>query len=130
MLTVSVTGLIGFIMTVIVAIKTKNISKKLEFITTAERYNDNKTRYREKLKGHKDSIDDFGLNKQLVIDILIDVRSFLAEYKLILSYPELFKIKFIIIRYLESNYYELDSHKINQYLAYIIGRLSKEETIK
>lgn len=124
---VSITGLIGFIMTIFVAIRTKKIDVKLEHITAAKSYNRNKVKYREKFKGHKASIDNSGLSRGLVTDILADFYSFREQYKIILSYPEKFKINFVIIKYLESNYYKLDSHKINQHLAYIIGRLSKEE---
>ncbi|NLI89771.1 MAG: hypothetical protein GX366_05120 [Epulopiscium sp.] len=117
-------------MTIIVTIKTKNIEKVLDHMTTAEKYNENKFVYREKFKGHKLSVDQSGLSRALVTDLLILVYSFLAEYKSLLSYAEFLKIKYIIIPYLERDYSKIDSHKTNQYLAYIIGRLSKEEKTK
>lgn len=126
---VSSAGLFGFFITLKVATKTKNIEKKLEFISTAENYNKNKITYREKFKGHKASIDSSGLSRKLVTDILTDVYSFLAEYKLILSYFERYKINYVIVNYLKKNYYTINEHETNQHLAYIIGRLSKEEKV-
>ncbi|WP_313758434.1 hypothetical protein [Tissierella sp.] len=117
-------------MTIFVAIKTKDIDTRLSQIEAAKSYNENKVRYREKFKGHKASIDNSGKSRGLVTDILADFHSFQKQYDEILSYPEKLKINFVIIRYLQKNYYKLDSYKISQHLAYIIGRLSKEEKVQ
>jgi len=118
---------LGFILTLFVFIRTENIDKKLEFMSTAENYNKGKNVYIEKFKGHKSTIDNIGHSRELVSDIVVDVYSFLAEYKTVFTYIELLKINFIILRYLKSDYQHLNGHKINLHLAYLIGRLSKEE---
>ncbi len=124
---VSISGILGFILSIYVTYKSSSISKTLNHITAAQNYNKYKTKFAARFKGYKDSIlkDDLK-TRQIVHAILEDIYKFEMQYEILLSLKDLSKLFFIKL-YLKKNFDKVDFDKVCAYLDFLIGRCYKEE---
>lgn len=124
---VSISGILGFILSIYVTYKSHSISKTLNHITAAQNYNKYKAKFAARFKGYKDSIlkDDLK-TRQIVHAILEDIYKFEMQYEILLSLKDLSKLFFIKI-YLKKNFDKVDFNKVCSYLDFLIGRCYKEE---
>lgn len=126
----SLCGIIGFILTVIVTIRTAKISKILKHNEIISRYNKERMGFQKAFEGHRKSITVDGLrSKQLQTDILKNVEAYRAEFSEILSLQEKIKLA-LFIRQLRKAPEYADYNLISNYLASISGRLSKKGDMK
>lgn len=126
----SLCGIISFILTVIVTIKTAKISKILKHNEITSRYNKERSGFQKAFEGHRKSITADGLHsKQLLTDILKNVEAYRAEFLEILSWRERIKLA-MFIRQLKKEPEQADYNLISNYLASISGRLSKKGDMK
>ena len=83
----SLCGVIGFVLTIIVTIKTSKISKILRHNAITSQYNKERIGFQNTFEGHRKSITVDGLqSKQLLTDILKNVEAYRADYNLICNY--------------------------------------------
>ena len=126
----SLCGIVSFILTVIVTIRTAKISKILKHNEITSRYNKERTGFQKAFEGHRKSITVDGLrSKQLLTDILKNVEAYRAEFSEILSWHEKVRLT-MFIKQLKKKPEQADFNSISNYLASISGRLSKKGDMK
>lgn len=69
-------GIIGFALTIFVAFKTRSISKELERIKTARKYNRSGLLYRETFKGHLETITKDEICDRQLVNLLGDLKGY------------------------------------------------------
>lgn len=129
----TVCGIIGFVLTIFVTIKTAKINKVLKYNKVTEQYNDDRKSYQRCFDGYKTTIIEDDLKTEKILkDLLSKVEAYLANFNEIISLREKFTLN-IFIRVLKKDYNELtdsDWNTICNYLAKLSGRLSKKEDQK
>ena len=126
----SICGIIGFILTLIVTIRTSNISKVLKHNAITSTYNRERKAFQNAFDGHRASIleDDMKTDRHLKA-VLANVESYYAEFHSILSVRE----KIILWRFkkvLKKEAKQVNFNTVCNYLALLSGRLSKKEVKK
>lgn len=123
----SLVGIIGFIMTVIVSVRTAKISKILKHNEVASQFNKERLSYQRTFEGHRKSIVEDGIkSNKLLKDILQNIEEYRTKFGVILS------VKERITLYMFSHLLRKESEKVNynrvsNCLAILSGRLSKKE---
>ena len=126
----SLCGIVSFILTVIVTIRTAKISKILKHNEITSQYNKERIGFQKTFEGHQKSITADGLrSKQLLTDILKNVEAYRAEFSEILSWYEKVRLT-MFIKELKKKPEQVDFNSISNYLASISGRLSKKGDMK
>lgn len=123
----SATGIAGFVLTIIVSIRTTKIGKILRYNQVTSQYNKERRGFQQTFEGHRKSIVEDGIkSNKLLKDILQNVEEYRAKFGEIMSFKE--KVTLTRFSYLlkkESN--KVDYNKASNYLASLSGRLSKKE---
>lgn len=126
----SLCGVIGFVLTIIVTIKTSKISKILRHNAITSQYNKERIGFQNTFEGHRKGITVDGLqSKQLLTDILKNVEAYRAKFSEILSWREKMRLA-MFIKQLKKEPNQADYNLICNYLASISGRLSKKGDLK
>ena len=129
----TISGIVGFILTIVVAIKTANINKVLKYNRITEQYNDDRMSFQRSFDGYKTTIIvDKLKTENLLKDILTKVESYRANFDEIISIREKITLN-LFIRILKKDFNEIDEsdwNKICNYLAKLSGRLTKKEEQK
>ena len=126
----SIAGIAGFILTILVTIRTNSISKILKYNQITAQYNKDRADYQKAFDGHRTSIleDNIRTNK-LLKDILSQVESYRNKFQEILPFKEQVTL-FLFQRLLQKDVNNVDWNKICNYLAILSGRLTKKEDFK
>lgn len=126
----NICSILGFILTIIVAIKTSKINNILKYNDTIVTYNKERKSFKNIFEGHRKSIDEDGVKSNGILkDILKDVEEYSSKFEDILKYKE----KILIYRFkniLKKEVDEVDFNKVSNYLAILTGRLSKKGDVK
>jgi len=126
----SLCGIIGFILTIFVAIRTSKISKILKRNEITSQYNKERLAFQNTFEGHRKSITVDGMrSKKLLTDILKNVEAYRAKFSEILSWREKVRLS-LFIRQLKKEPEQADYNLISNYLASISGRLTKKGDMK
>lgn len=126
----SLCGIIGLVLTIIVAIKTSKISKILKHNEITSQYNRERTSFQKAFEGHRKSITVDGLrSKKLLSDILENVEAYRIKFSVILSWHEKIRLA-LFVRQLKKKPEQADYNLISNNLASISGRLSKKGDMK
>ena len=126
----SISGIAGFCITIIVALRTVRINKILQFNEVASAYNKTRRAFQKTFDGHRTSIlEDNNRTDVLLKDILKQVESYDAQFHELLSLKErivLWRFK----RILRKRYDKVSFIAVCNHLAELSGRLSKHEEKK
>lgn len=123
----SICGIVGFILTVIVSIRTANISKVLRYNSITSQYNKERKAFQQTFEGHRKSIlEDDLRSEKLLKDILRDVEEYRIKFHELLSFREKFTM-ILFVHLLKKEARKVNYNWVCNYLAIISGRLSKRE---
>lgn len=126
----SLVGIIGFLLTICVSIRTKKISKILKYNSVTKEYNRERSKFQKAFEGHRSSILEDNLRtSKLLKDILRDVESYRIKFVEIISLKEKI-ILFRLIRILKKDALNADFNQVSTFLAILSGRLTKKEDYK
>lgn len=126
----SLCGILGFVLTIVVAVRTAKINKILRYNEITSRYNRERLKFQKIFEGHRMSITEDQIHtKQLLTDILKDVEAYRVQFSEILSWCEKIRLA-LFIRQLKKEPKRIDYNLISNYLASISGRLSKKGDMK
>ena len=124
---VTICGILSFVLSVIVTIRTAKISRILQFNNAANAYNKERQAFQKTFDGHRGSIlVDGNRSDKLLKDILAQVESYDSKFHKLLSVRE----KYILWRFkkiLMGKSNKVDFNSVCNYLAKLSGRLSKKE---
>jgi hypothetical protein len=123
-------GIAGFVLTIIVTIRTAKISKILRYNQVTSQYNKERTGFQKTFEGHRKSIIEDGLQSdKLLKDILKNVEAYRSKFQEILSLKDRFTL-FMFVRLLKKESNKVNFNSVCNYLAILSGRLSKKEDKK
>ena len=123
----SLCGIVGFILTILVSIRTSKINKILKYNQTTEQYNKERLRFQRAFEGHRKSIVEDNIKTEKIIkDILKNVEEYRIKFDFILSLKTKITL-YLFIFILKKDYKKVDFNKVCNYLAILSGRLSKKE---
>lgn len=126
----SLCGIIGFVLTIVVAVRTAKINKILRYNEITSRYNKERLKFQNRFEGHRMSITEDQIHtKHLLTDILKDVEGYRVQFSEILSLREKRNLS-MFIEELKKEPEQADYNLISNYLASISGRLSKKGDMK
>lgn len=126
----SIAGIVGFVLTILVSIRTEKITKILKYNQITSQYNKERAGYKKAFQGHIESIINDGIQTDAILkNILQNVEEYRLKYGEILSIKEKITL-FFFIRQLKKKASDVDFNKIANYLAKLSGRLSKKEEKK
>lgn len=126
----SLVGILGFILTVFVSIRTANISKILRSNQLTNQYNRERLAFQKAFIGHQKSIlEDEIRTDKLIKDILQQVESYRTKFSEIMTLHEKLTV-FRLIRLLKRRSDRADWNGICNCLALLSGRLSKKEDLR
>lgn len=127
---VSIFSLLGFLLTVFVAIRTNKISKIIHYNKVTEQYNEERLSFQKSFEGHRITIIKDNIKSDLILkDILRQVEEYRVKFDVILTIKERITL-FCFIRILKKESKEVDWNIVCNYLAKLSGRLSKKEDKK
>ena len=122
----SLVGIVGFVLTVFVSIRTSKISKILKYNQVTSQYNKERLAFQRTFEGHRKSIVEDGIkSNKLLKDILQNTEEYRIKFGEIMTLKEkitLFKFSQI----LKKEASKVDYNKVSNYLASLSGRLSKK----
>lgn len=123
----SLAGIIGFIMTVIVSVRTAKISKILKHNEVASQFNKERLSYQRTFEGHRKSIVEDGIkSNKLLKDILQNIEEYRTKFGVILSVKERITL-YMFSHLLRKESEKVNYNKVSNCLAILSGRLSKKE---
>ena len=123
-------GIVGFILTIVVSMRTAKISKILKYNATTTQYNKERKAFQNTFEGHRSSIIEDGLKtEKLLKDILKNVEEYSVKFDVILSTRDRITLWWFK-RILKKKYDTVNWNTICNYLAILSGRLSKKEEKK
>lgn len=126
----SLTGIVGFILTIIVSIRTAKISKILKHNEITSLYNKEHTSFKNAFEGHRQSIMEDSIQTDVILkNILQNVEEYLSKFDEIIPLKE----KIVLWRFsrlLKKKAEKVDFNDVCNYLAMLSGRLSKKEDKK
>ena len=126
----SLLGIVGFIMTLIVTIKTTKIAKILKYNQVTDTYNKERTAFQKAFEGHRSSIiEDEIKTDKILKDILKQVEAYRTKFNDILPLKERMALN-SFVKILKKPAEEVDFNSVCNYLATLSGRLSKKEDKK
>ena len=126
----SLVGIIGFVLTVFISIRTAKIGKILKYNQVTSQYNKERLGFQRTFEGHRKSIieDDLKSDK-LLKDILQNIEAYRTKFGEIMSFKEKTTL-FLFSQLLKKKSEKVDYNKVSNYLASLSGRLSKKEDEK
>lgn len=120
-------GIVGFILTIVVSMRTAKISKILKYNATTTQYNKERKAFQNTFEGHRSSITEDGLKtEKLLKDILKNVEEYSVKFDVILSTKDRITLWWFK-RMLKKKHDSVNWNSICNYLAILSGRLSKKE---
>lgn len=123
----SLLGITGFIMTLIVTVKTTKIAKILKYNQVTDTYNKERTAFQKAFEGHRSSIVEDGIKTDKILkDILKQVEAYRTKFNDILPLKERMALN-SFVKILKKPAEEVDFNSVCNYLATLSGRLSKKE---
>ena len=123
----SICGILGFILTIIVTIRTANISKILTYNEITARYNKERNAYQRTFEGHRQSIlEDNIKTDKLLKDILKNIEEYDSKYRALFSLQDKFNV-WRLKRLLRLEADEVNFNSVCNYLSALSGRLVKKE---
>ena len=126
----SLLGIAGFVMTLIVTIKTTKIAKILKYNHVTDTYNKERTAFQKAFEGHRSSIVEDGIKTDKILkDILKQVEAYRTKFNDILPLKERMALN-SFVKILKKPADEVDFNSVCNYLATLSGRLSKKEDKK
>lgn len=126
----SLTGFIGFILTILVSIRTAKINKILKYNEVTSLYNRERTGFKKAFEGHRQSIIEDEIRTDAILkNILQNIEEYRSKFAQILSIKEQFTL-WCFVRLLKKESSKVDFNKVCNYLAILSGRLSKKEDMK
>lgn len=126
----SLAGIIGFILTIFVTVRTAKISRILKYNDVTSLYNKERIAFKKTFEGHRQSIIEDRIETDTILkNILQNVEEYHAKFSEILSIREKITLWFFS-RLLKKKSSDVDFNKVCNYLAILSGRLSKKEDIK
>lgn len=126
----SLAGIVGFVLTIFVTIRTANISKILKYNDTTNLYNRERTAFKKVFEGHKQSIIEDGIKTDAILkSILQNIEEYRMKFSEILPLWEKITL-WNFVRLLKKDASKVDFNKVCNYLSTLSGRLSKKEDIK
>lgn len=126
----SLLGIVGFVLTVIVSLRTSKISRILKYNEVTSLYNRERTGFKNAFEGHRKSIAEDGIQTNSILKaILQNVEEYRAKFGEIFSIKERVTL-WCFIRLLKKDASDTDFNKICNYLAILSGRLGKKEATK
>ena len=126
----SLLGISGFVMTLIVTIKTTKIAKILKYNQVTDTYNKERTAFQKAFEGHRSSIVEDGIKTDKILkDILKQVEAYRTKFNDILPLRERIALN-SFVKILKKPAEEVDFNSVCNYLATLSGRLSKKEDKK
>lgn len=126
----SLVGIVGFVLTVLVSIRTAKISKILKFNQVTSQYNRERLAFQRTFEGHRKSIVEDGIkSNKLLKDILKNTEEYRVKFGEIMSLKEKFTL-FMFSQLLKKESDKVDYNKVSNYLASLSGRLSKKEDVR
>lgn len=124
---ISIAGLVGFLITIYLFFKTKNISKTLRNISIAKNFNKERNQSIERLKGFAtnfiEDLDNISLST-LRYDLHCELNILRSKYKTLFSFNERYKI-FVFIQMVSRK--KLDLNKTVLYINNTIAILSNKK---
>ena len=122
----SLLGIVGFILTLIVAFKTSKIAKVLRYNHVTETYNKERLGFQKTFEGHRASIIDEGIRTDKILkNILSNVEAYRTKFDDNLSFREKRTLN-SFVNILKKPATEVDFNTVCNYLAILSGRLSKK----
>lgn len=126
----SLVGILGFLLTVFVSIKTSNINKILKYNQITNKYNKERLGFQRAFSGHQKSIlEDEIRTDKLIKDILQQVESYRTKFWGIMPFRERLTV-YRLIYLLKRKSNKANWNGICNCLAALSGRLSKREDIR
>lgn len=123
----SLTGIIGFILTMFVSARTAKISKILKYNEVTNLYNRERTGFKRAFEGHRQSIMEDNIRTDTILkQILQNIEEYRAKFSGIFTVREKFTL-WCFIRLLKKDAKKVDFNVVCNYLAGLSGRLSKKE---
>lgn len=125
--TASLAGIFGFVLTVLVSIRTAKISKILKYNQVTGQYNKERLAFQRTFEGHRKSIVEDGIrSNKLLKDILQNIEAYRVKFGNIMSLKEKITL-FLFSQLLKKETERVDYNRVCNYLASLSGRLSKKE---
>ncbi|QHA36881.1 hypothetical protein D5E69_14355 [Rossellomorea marisflavi] len=116
-----VCSILGLILSVLLVFLTMNIKSKVYFLDETKRFNDNREKYQNKLKGYRDSIiKDHILTLGIISDITEEVYRF-DGFGRVNSILDKFHVR-KILTHLKKDTSKINKTKLAKQLSYIIIR--------
>lgn len=126
----SLCGIIGFVLTIVVTIRTNKISKILKRNQLTAQYNRERSGFQSAFEGHQASIMKDDLRTDAILkDILKNVEAYDAKFGELIPLRERFRL-YAFKRLLKKEAGKTNWNKICNYLAILSGYLSKKEEMK
>lgn len=126
----SICGIAGFILTIIVSIRTAKIGKILKYNQITSQYNRDRKAFQKVFEGHQASIFEDNLRSdKLLKEILKNVEAYQFNFHEILTAREKVTL-FLLKRLLKKESKHVNYNAIGNHLAFLAGRLSKKEEKK
>lgn len=126
----SLMGMVGFILTIVVTIRTAKIKNILKYNKVTQQYNEERKGFQQAFEGHSQSIIKDEMKTDAILkNILQNVESYREKFSEILSIREKITL-WLFARLLRKKAAEVDFNKVCNYLAKLSGRLSREEDMK
>ena len=123
----SLVGVVSFVLTVIVSIRTAKISKILKYNQVTSLYNKERLGFQRTFEGHRKSIIEDGIKSdKLLKDILQNIEAYRIKFGEIMSFKEKTTL-FFFSQLLKKESEKVNYNKVSNYLASLSGRLSKKE---
>ena len=122
----SLCGIVGFVLTVIVTIRTAKISKILRYNEITSSYNKERTGFQRTFEGHRVSITEDNIRTDKILkDILKNVEEYRIKFKEILSFQEKIRLH-LLVHQLKKEANRANWNSICNGLATLSGHLSKK----
>lgn len=126
----SLVGIVGFLLTIFVTVRTAKISKILKYNDVTSQYNQERKAFKKMFEGHRQSVTEDEIKTDAILKtILQNVEEYRAKFSEILSFREKITL-WCFKRLLKRRASEVDFNEVGNYLATLSGRLSKKEDIK
>ena len=122
----SLCGIVGFILTIIVTIRTAKISKILRYNEITSNYNKERTGFQRTFEGHRVSITEDNIRTDKILkDILKNVEEYRVKFQEILSFQEKLRLQ-LLVHQLKKEADNANWNSICNGLAILAGHLSKK----
>ena len=122
----SLLGMLSFIITILIGLRTGKIEKVIRYNSVMDQYNKERLAFQKTFEGHVASIiDDKIFSDRILKSILRNVEAYRTKFDDILSFRENLEL-YRFCRLLRRRSADVDSNDICNYLATLLGRLAKK----